>query len=354
MKRRDYGSWTPQKIMVRATNWLGDCVMSLPAVEALHNRFPNSEIVLVATPGVGPIYWNHPAVTRQIVYDVEGEHGGVRGFWKLVGTLRKERFDAAILLQNAFHAAWMAWRAGIPVRIGFARDARRVLLSEPVEVPPPEAYGYQAFYYLQLLFRAGLIDDPHSLGEFRLHLTESERKWAAQELLNLGLGGRRILVGISPGATFGPAKCWLPERFAALADRLIDAVGADVLIFGSRAERLLAEVVARAMDHTPVLLAGQTSLRELMALLARCHLLVANDSGPLHMASALGVPLLALYGSRDERGSGPLGERARILKHPVECRPCGLRHCPIDFRCMKEISVDEAYTAALESLRKWK
>ena len=117
-------SWNPKKIMVRATNWIGDAVFSLPAVEALRNRFPEAEIVIVAKPWVSPLYWNHPAVTRQIVYDAEGEHRGARGFWRLVRALRAERFDAALLLQNAFHAAWMAWCAGIPVRIGYALNGR--------------------------------------------------------------------------------------------------------------------------------------------------------------------------------------------------------------------------------------
>jgi heptosyltransferase-2 len=204
-----------------------------------------------------------------------------------------------------------------------------------------------------LLFRSGLIDKPHTLQEIRLHIAESERRWAALELQTVGLGGRRFLVGICPGASFGAAKRWLPERYANLADRLIDALGADVLIFGSRAEKPLAEAVARAMDHTPILVAGKTSLREFMALLAKCHLVITNDSGPMHLAAALGLPLLAIFGSTNERATGPVGLRVRIIKHPVECSPCGLRQCPIDFRCMTGISVDDVYTAALESVRNW-
>jgi heptosyltransferase-2 len=174
-----------------------------------------------------------------------------------------------------------------------------------------------------------------------------------KQLQTVGLGGRRFLVGVSPGASFGEAKRWLPDRYADLADRLIDALGADVVIFGSPAERPLAEAVARAMKHTPVLVAGETTLREFMALMAKCHLVITNDSGPMHVAAALGLPLLAIFGSTDERATGPVGLRARIVKHPVECSPCGLRECPIDFRCMNGISVDDVYTAALESVKKW-
>ena len=353
MTKYETGTCNPKKIMVRATNWIGDAVMSLPAIEALHARFPNSEIVLVAKPWVSEIYLNHPAICRQIVYDAEGQHRGARGFWKLVRKLRSERFDAAILLQNAFQAALIAWCARIPIRIGYARDGRSWLLNEAVEVPPPAAYGHQVYYYLQLLFRSGFIEKPEMLQEGHLHLTESERRWAANQLQSVGLGGRRFLVGISPGASFGGAKRWLPDRYAELADRLVDALDADVLIFGSRAEMPLAEGVAGTMEHPPVLLAGKTTLRESMALMAKCHLVITNDSGPMHLAAALGLPLLAIFGSTNERATGPLGLRVRVIKHPVECSPCGLRECPIDFRCMNGLSVDEVYTAALESVKDW-
>ena len=345
--------WSPKKIMVRATNWIGDAVISLPTIEALHADFPGSEIVVVAKPWVSELYQNHPAVNRLIVYDPEGAHRGLRGFRKLVGELRSEQFDAAILLQNAFQAAWMAWRAGIPLRVGYARDGRTSMLNEAVEVPPPAAYGHQAYYYLQLLYRSGIIEKPEPVEEVHIYLADSERRWAARQLQAFGLGGRRFLVGICPGASFGPAKRWPPDRYADLADRLIDALGADVLIFGSRAESALAEAVAQAMEHTPVLVAGKTTLREFMALMAKCHLAITNDSGSMHVAAALQIPLLAIFGSTDERATGPLGQRVRVVKQPVECSPCGLRECPIDFRCMTGVSVDVAYKAALEAVKEW-
>jgi heptosyltransferase-2 len=342
-----------QRIMVRATNWVGDAVMSLPALEALRARFPRAEIVLVSKPWVSEIYWYHPAVSRQIVYKPRSEHRGPRGFGRLVQELRAERFDAAILFQNAFHAAWMAWRARIPVRIGYAREGRGFLLDQAFEPPLPAAYGHQVYYYLQLLFRAGLIGPPRPVGEIRLRLTDAERHWAAKKLDALGLGGPRFLIGLHPGASFGPAKRWIPERFAALADRLIGALDADVLIFGSPEERPLGEEIARTMQHTPALAAGETSLRQLLALMAQCRLMVTNDSGPMHLAAALGVPLVAVFGSTSERATGPVGARVRIVKHRVVCSPCGLPDCPIDFRCMHGVSVEEAFKAVLELVKRW-
>jgi heptosyltransferase-2 len=353
VRKLDIGSRDLKKIMVRTTNWIGDAVISLPAIEALHARFPNAEIVLVSKPWVSDLYLNHPAVSRQIVYDAEGEHRGVRGFGKLVRTLRAEGFDAAVLFQNAFQAAWMAWCARIPLRIGYARDGRSALLNEAIEAPPPAAYGHQVYYYLQLLFRCGLIENAATFQEVRLPLAESEQRWAVKQLQEVGLGGRRFLVGISPGASFGGAKRWLTHRYAELADRLIEAVGADVLIFGSRADRPVAEAMAQAMDHTCVLVAGKTSLREFMALMAKCHLVITNDSGSMHLAAALGLPLLAIFGSTNERATGPLGRGARVVKYPVACSPCGLRECPIDFRCMNGVSVDEVYKSALELVKDW-
>lgn len=338
----------PRKIMVRAPNWIGDSVMTLPALQALHARFPKAEIVLVTKPWVSELYWRLPAVSRQIVYSPEGEHEGPGGFWKLIQTLRAERFDAAILFQNAFHAAWMAWCGRIPVRVGYARDGRSSLLTDAVEVPPPAAYGHQSYYYLHLLLRAGLIDKPEPVREIRLSLDEAEKAWAAKHLQRLGLHGPRFLVGLNPGAFFGSAKRWLLYRYALLSDRLIGAFHADVLVFGSRAERPLAEEIARAMKHTPVILAGETSLRQLMALLAQCHLVVSNDSGPMHLAAALGLPLVAIFGSTDERATRPVGPRTRVIKHPVACSPCGLRECPIDFRCMKAVAVEDAAKAAMK------
>lgn len=343
---------SPQKIMVRATNWIGDAVMSFPALQALRARFPKAEIVVVAKSWVSELYWHHGAVSRQIVYSPEGRHRGPRGFWKLIETLRAERFDLAILFQNAFHAAWMAWCARIPVRVGYARDGRSSLLTDAIEAPLPAAYGHQTQYYLQLLFRAGLIDKPEPVEEIRLAVEETEKAWAMRHLIKLGLAGPRFLVGLNPGASFGPAKRWPAERYAQLADRLIGALHSDVLIFGSPAERPLAEEIARAMKHTPMVLAGETSLRQLMALLAQCRLVITNDSGPMHVAAALGVPLVALFGSTDERATGPVGSRTRVVNHRVDCSPCGLRECPIDFRCMNGLTVDDVYMAALMLVRK--
>jgi heptosyltransferase II len=339
----------PSKIMVRATNWVGDAIMSLPAIEALRVSFPDAEIVVVAKPSVADLYLNHPALLRLMIYNPEGEHAGPRGFRMFVQALRAERFDAALLLQHAFHAAWIAWRAGIRVRIGYRTQCRGWLLTHPVALPPKVHLGHESSEYLELLFRSGLIDErPAPVSRVQLAVTKKERRWGLEALKALGLEGPRYFVGFSPGASYGPAKRWPVDRFAALGDRLVGALGADVLVFGSKAERPLAEAVARAMRHTPIVLAGTTTLRQWMALTERCRLVVANDSGTMHLAAAVGVPVLAVFGSTDEHRTGPLGPWARVVRHPVPCSPCGLRECPIDFRCMQSVTVDEVHRTALE------
>jgi lipopolysaccharide heptosyltransferase II len=343
----------PEKILVRATNWIGDGVMSLPALEALRARFPAAEIVLVVKTWVAEIYHQHPAVDRSILYDPAGEHRGPRGFMKLVEQICSEHFDMAILFQNAFHAAWMAWRSRIPVRIGYGLEGRGALLTDSIPVPSPALYGHQSNYYLHLLFRAGLVAKLTPFEKIRLNIENTEKTWAARQLEALGLGGPRFLVGLTPGAAFGPAKRWLPERYADLADRLIGALNADVLIFGSQAERPLAENIARMMSHTPILVTGETTLREFMALLAQCRVVVTNDSGPMHLAAALGLPVVAIFGSTDERATGPIGSLARVVKHPVACSPCGLRQCPIDFRCMESVTVDEVHRVTLGLIKEY-
>jgi heptosyltransferase-2 len=344
----------PRKIMVRATNWIGDAVISLPALEALQSRFPEAEIVPVAKPWVSDVYNHYPPLRRHLVYDPQGEHHGVSGFAKFIHQLRAERFDAAILFQNAFHAAWMAWRARIPNRIGYARDGRAPLLTEAIDAPPAAAYGHQAFYYLHLLFRSGLIarpEPPRPLIDSWLKITAEERRWASQYLESLGLQGPRFLIALMPGASYGPAKRWPPDRFAALADRLIATLNADVLIFGSQTEKDLAEQVAQEMTHTPIVIAGETTLGESMSLLEQCRLVITNDSGSMHVAAALALPVTAIFGSTDPQATGPLGPYARIVQHPVPCNPCGLRLCPIDFRCMEGVTVSMVYRTALELVK---
>jgi heptosyltransferase-2 len=338
------------KILVRATNWVGDAIMSLPALERVRERWPGAEIAVLARPYVAELYRGQGIADRLLLDEFRGRHAGLRGRRKLARELREERFDAVLLLTNSFDSAWVAWRAGIPERIGYARDGRSLLLTKPVPVPREgETPPHESFYYLELLRRAGWIDRV-SLGErIKLRVAEELRAAAAEKLLAAGARPDALRIAFGPGASYGSAKCWLPERFAELADRLIESSHADVILFGTPAEQGLIEAIISSMKRRPVNLAGQTSVAELPACFSACDLFIGNDSGAMHVAAAVGLPVVAIFGPTDAEGTAPVTPQRSVVQHKVHCSPCFLRRCPIDHRCMKGVSVSMAESAA----RQW-
>lgn len=317
------------RILVRATNWVGDAVMSLPALLVIRERFPQAHIAILAKPWVADLYKRESFADEVILYDAASS-------WRMGLALRPRHFDCAILLQNALEAAWIAWLAGIPQRIGYNRDGRGWLLTRAVKVPKRgEIPGHERFYYLELLRRAGLIDRLPECDA--IHLTRRSSR-----------NGRRI-IGISPGAAYGNAKRWLPDRFAEAAATLAAARGASIALFGSGSERPLCEQVAQRLHgHDVVNYAGQTTLAQFIELAAGCELFLTNDSGAMHIASALGVPTVAVFGATDDTATGPTGSKAGVVRQSVECSPCLLRECPIDHRCMTRV---EAGRVVEEGLR---
>ena len=324
------------RVVVRAPNWLGDVVMSLPAVRAVRRIFSHAELTVVARPSVAALYETESAVNRVIPYPARA-FSEKRAF---AAKLRAERFDCAILLQNAFDAALLAWMAHIPERIGYNRDGRGLLLTRAIPVPEPgEIPRHERFYYLELLRRAGLMEHFSDLGPIRLDGIEAARAAGQRRLAESGIRGP--VIGISPGAAYGSAKRWLPERFADTAGRL----GGTALLFGSAAERELCAQVASRLSGSRNL-AGETTLPEFVSLAAACRFFLTNDSGAMHVASALGVPTLAVFGATDDTTTGPTGPLARVLRQHAECSPCLLRECPIDHRCMTRVTVEAAASAA--------
>ncbi len=338
-----------QKVLLRATNWLGDAVMSLPAVRVLREAMPEAHIAVVARPSVADVYARETAIDRVIPYP---KPKGWRERYRFATILRAERFDAAILLQNAFDAALMAWLARIPLRIGYDRDARGILLTDPIPVPEPgEIPAHERFYYLELLRRAGVIDALPDVSEVRLGGIEAACDAGLRRMGELGIAGPAI--GISPGAAYGNAKRWLPERFAEAGERLARELKASVLLFGSPSERALCDDVALPLTSAGIAvhnLAGTTTLAEFIDLAAACAVFLTNDSGAMHVASALGLPTVAVFGATDDSTTGPTGANARVVREPVTCSPCLLRECPIDHRCMTRVSSNRVAEATLQLL----
>jgi heptosyltransferase II len=327
------------KILVRATNWVGDAILCIPALKAVRERWPQAEISILAKRWVSAIYEGQGLADQLLVLEDAADQ---------VGLLSAAKFDAAILFQNAFHAAWLAWRAGIPERIGYARDGRGALLTRAFPVPRAgEIPAHEAYYYAELVRRAGWIQMLPRIDDIRLSVAPAARDVAEKRMLEAGVrsgGARRVAFG--PGAAYGSAKCWPPERFAELADRLIARFDADVILFGAPSERDIAARIAAGMRKRPVNLTGQTSIAELSACFSNCDLFVGNDSGAMHVAAGAGVPVVAIFGSTDPDGTAPLTPRRTLVRHAPSCSPCFLRHCPVDHRCMTRLEVEAVESAA--------
>ncbi len=335
-------------LLVRAVNWLGDAVLTTPALGALRAACPGVKVTLAANPAVAELFRLHPDVDDLAVYDRTGSHRGIVGRARMAAALRRGRFGAALLLQNAFDAALLAFLAGIPVRMGYARDARRLLLTHPVPVTDDILSLHHAEYYLRLLAELGLPRPPRP--ELRLRVSEDERAAMRARLAREGARDGRPVLGINPGATFGSAKRWVPERFAAVADALAEEWGADVVLTGSVAEMPLAAEIEAAMERRPVNLAGRTTVREMMAVLSLCSFLVTNDSGPMHIAAAFRVPQVAIFGPTDWRATSPWTPLAKIVRVDVDCSPCHRRECDRGHECMAGVTA-EMVIAAATSLR---
>jgi len=334
------------KILIRATNWVGDAIMAIPAIRAVRTHFPDAYIAILARPYVGDIYRDQQVADELIAYDVKRVHGGLSGREKLAAELRTAKFDVALLLQNAFDAAWLAWRAGIPRRIGYARDGRSLLLTDAIAVPKRgEIPEHEKFYYLELVRRTGWLQDLPDEKLIRL-IVPADRAAAAEELLRANGARQNILrIAVGAGASYGSAKCWLPERFAETLNRLQSDRDADVILFGTSNELPVASAIAAGLKKAPINLAGQTTIAELPSLLSRCGIFLGNDSGAMHVAAAVGLPVVAVFGPTDPLGTAPVTPRASIVTEKPYCSPCFLRRCPTDHRCMTAVqpaAVEEA------------
>ena len=337
------------KILVRAPNWVGDAVMAIPALEAIRRTHAGDEICILARPVVADLFSGQPFADRVLQYDFRGRHEGWMGREKLASQLRKEKFEVAVLLQNAFDAAYLTWRAGIPQRIGYSRDARGPLLTKAVRVPEDgEIPKHESHYYLELLRRAGWIEGSPAIPPIHLFISDAERIGAESALCNAGARQNTWRCAIAPGASYGAAKCWPPERFALLADRLISECGADVIFFGTPNEKEIAARIRSHMKSPAISLVGETSMRDLGALFACCSVFIGNDSGAMHVAAAAGLPVIGIFGSTDPEGTAPVTEQFTLIREDVSCSPCFLRRCPVDHRCMTRIAVDSVFAAAMQ------
>jgi heptosyltransferase-2 len=324
----------PQRLVVLAPNWLGDAVMALPLLRDLRRAWAATEIVVAARPAIAPLYSMVPDVNDTLVLDDGGGRATIRRARANSARLAAGGFDAALLLPNSFAAAWQARGAGIKERWGYARDVRGRLLT--LAIPRLRRYGHQVEYYQALGTALGVPAGPPYAA---VAVPDHARDAAATLLADAGVTEDQPFVVFAPGAAYGRAKQWPPDRFAELAGMLARDRVTTVLV-GSRADIAACQEIARL---TPgVDFAGRTDLPALSAVLSRARAVVSNDSGAMHLAAAAGVPVTAVFGPTNEQKTSPLAASAEaprptVVATTVWCRPCMLRECPLDHRCMTRI-----------------
>jgi heptosyltransferase-2 len=332
------------RFLVRAPNWIGDAVLARPALESLRRNFPQAEIWLLAKDWVREFYEADGLLAGVLPL---ADNRSPRALFRAAGLLRSRGFDNGLLLTNSFASALLFYLARIPQRWGYRRDARGPLLTRGVPLPELEPPKHQVHYYLDLMRGLGLsVVDP----QIRLSLSEKEKRAARRSLQALGLNLKRPLVILNPGAAYGPAKRWPAERFAALGALLQRQKKAEIIITGSSGEEELAAGIASRLPRRPANLAGQTSLRQLLGLISQSRLFITNDTGPMHLANALSVPVVALFGPTNPAVTGPFHPPAVVLKKEAACWPCLYRKCPYDHRCLAGIEAEEVLAAARQFL----
>ncbi len=337
-----------KRILVRATNWVGDAVMTLPALEAVRENFPSSSIAILAKPWVAPIYEHHPAADRVLVFSKgEGAFSGLGELIRCIRLIRRNRFDLAILFQNAFEAALLTCLGGAGFRVGYRTDGRGLLLTHRVLRGKEVLKVHQTEYYLSILRGMGWRAESSAP---RLYVSAADRDAAETILLKQGIFEGGFLLGLGPGAIFGGAKRWPAERFAEIGDTAAREWGARILIFGSGREAAICGSVRGAMRSPALDLSGRTSLGVAMGLISRCSFFVTNDSGLMHIAAALKVPTVAIFGPTDPVATGPWGPHTRIVRHDTSCAPCLKPECTEDHACMLGIRGKEVWEA-MEALR---
>ncbi len=331
------------RLLIRSTNWIGDAIMTTPAVRAIRKNFPKAHISILAKPWVAPVFENSPHVDEVLIFDGNGKHKGL-GKLRLSLELRPHDFDATILLQNAIEAAIITFFAGIPIRIGYNTDVRTLLLTHSVPCTSEIKQVHQTEYYQGILKGVGLQPDGDSLDLFT---SKKDQERADEILQENNILPETRLVGINPGATFGKAKRWFPERYAQLCCKLQESYGVTTIIFGGPGEEALGDHILNIVGKDCVNLSGRTSLGEAFALIKRCHAFFTNDSGLMHIAAALDTPQIAIFGSTNHITTSPASSRSHIVRVPMHCSPCLKPDCPKDHHnCMKAVSVDMVYDIA--------
>jgi heptosyltransferase-2 len=332
------------KIVIRAPNWIGDSVLAVPAAYSLSRNFPQAQIWIAAKEWVKDLFSSHDFIKG--IFPLP-DKDGFKNLKDSVQKIKSFHFDIGFLLTNSFSSALLFYLSKIPERWGYSTDGRRVLLTRGVPLKIEQDSSHQLNYYLDLISGLGLKTSPPKIS---LPLTQEEKEKSKQMLLSLNVDLKNPLIILNPGASYGPAKRWQVENYAKLAILLQERKKAEILITGSKGEAELVESIASFMTKKPHNLAGKTSLRELVGLISQAALFITNDSGPMHIANALKIPVIAIFGPTNPSLSGPFQQPAAVIKKDVPCWPCSYRECPFDHRCMISINPEEVFEACRKYL----
>lgn len=339
-----------QKVLIVCTSWLGDTVITIPTIYGIRSIFPQAHISVLAKDANADILRAVPATDEVICFH---KKKGVEKLSALVSTartLKKKAFDLAIIFPRSLGTALMCFLARVPRRVGFNSSIRGIFLTEILQRDSDILSVHQVHYYKKLLEPIGNAQFPELPS---LILPEIERKWAREFLFSKRSDSCTFTIGLNPGSTYGDAKQWLPERFEELSRKLIEKHGCEIIIFGDSDTGTLAKKISAGLDGRVVDATGRTSILQLAALVQCCDVLVTNDTGPMHVACAVGTPVVAVFGSTDPVTTSPLGPDSVIVRVNIPCSPCLKRTCPEGHhRCMHAVTVDDVEDAVLEQLKK--
>lgn len=324
------------RILIRGVNWVGDTVLSYPVVQQMKAVFPHSHLAILTPDYLVDLWKTFPYVDEIIPFRHKKGFDSLQEELHLSLSLRKKDFDLALILPRSFRSAFSAFVARIPIRIGYQDEGRSLFLTHRMHRSEEVLRVHRVHYYMKLIEALGREEGSPVP---RIFLREEDRRWAERTLGDLGSLDGRTLIGMNPGAAYGAAKCWSPARFGQLGKNL--SARGTILLFGREGERPVADEILRDSGGRGVDFTGKTGLLQLAALLERCQILVTNDTGTMHMAAAVGTPVVALFGSTDPSATGPLGEGHVVVRKEVPCSPCLKRICPTDHRCMAMITVEE-------------
>lgn len=339
------------KIIVRGANWIGDAVMTIPALRLLRGTFPEANVTLYTKRWAEGVFQDADFIDRILV--VENEGSGFSDTVREAKRVAAGKYDLAVLFTNSFQTAAVMRFAGVKKRVGYSREGRGILLTTAIKPPEWKAGRHEVHYYTNLIrefAQRETIDTSDEQTDAALPVSATRREKARKQLSDFGADLAKPLIGLGVGSTNSVAKRWGEAKYAELANMFSNEIDPNMLMLGSKEESEIAGRVDALSNADLIDLTGATDLASATAMLAELDLFVSNDMGLAHLAAAVGTKTLVVFGPTNDETTRPFGANARVIRHPVECSPCMLRTCPIDHRCMTRLSSEAVFEAAMEML----